>query len=227
MLDYSAALEANNDRAWFHEHHGEYERARDDYLALLDGLRYTIAECAPELKRQILTMQAKDWMYRVARDMRYASGRPPYDPAFRAYIAEDRKSWRPIGYFVRIAPGTSCFGTGLWCADTAGTNRARDAIRARAGEFGALLDACGVPLSGERLKTMPRGYSSADPAAEWLRYRSWALIEEIPDAALTSFAAFDALARVAVRRMEPVRRFLLEISAAPAPGDAYREFYRE
>ena len=50
------------------------------------------------------------------------------------------------------------------------SNRIRDYIRENFWEFDAILRECPIPLSGEQLKTMPRGYDAADPAAELLRY---------------------------------------------------------
>ena len=157
MLQYCGGLQANNDRTWFHEHHKEYEAARKEYLELLEVARFAIAQNAPRLADDILYGPAKDWVYRIARDMRYHHNQPPYNPAFRAYISPDRKSWLPIGYFLRIAPGSSCFGTGLWCESTTDTNRIRDYIQQNFEEFDALLHQCPIPLSGEQLKTMRNG----------------------------------------------------------------------
>ena len=40
----------------------------------------------------------------------------------------------PIGYFLMIAPGSSCFGTGLWCESTAAVNHVREYIQRTTGE---------------------------------------------------------------------------------------------
>ncbi len=210
MLQYCAALELHNDRAWFHENHRAYEQARADFIALLDILRFTVADAAPALAPDIKYMEARDWMYRVARDMRYYHDRPPYDPAFRAYISRDRKSWLPIGYFLRIAPGASRFGTGIWCENTASTNLVRDHIRENAARFGALAKKCPIPLSGDRLKKMPRGYDELDPAADWIKYKNWELIAAIPDGELTTTENLQRTVARLVSEMEPLRLFFLE-----------------
>jgi len=210
MLSYCRDLRRNNDRTWFHENHGRYRAARADYLALLDRLRFVIAVSAPSLAADILTMQPADWMYRVARDMRYHHDGPPYDPDFRAYISRDRKSWLPIGYFLRIGPGNSCFGTGLWCENTQKSNLVRDKLLEEYREFDELVEKCGLPVDGDRVKTMPRGYDASHPAADWIRCRNWFVIEDIPDGALTTFEALEERIRCLVVRMEPIRLFLLD-----------------
>ena len=100
MLSYCDHLRSHNDQTWFHENHRRYEEARKDFLSLLDQLRYAIAEASPEIGGDILYMDARDWVYRIARDMRFYKNVPPYNPSFRAYISADRKSWLPIGYFL-------------------------------------------------------------------------------------------------------------------------------
>ena len=227
MLQYCAGLQAHNDRAWFHEHHKEYEAARKDYLELLEVARFAIAESAPGLANDILYGSAKDWMYRIARDMRYHHNQPPYNPAFRAYISPDRKSYLPIGYFLRIAPGSSCFGTGLWCESTADTNRIRDYLQENFHAFDQVLQSCPIPLSGEQLKTMPRGYSADHPAAELVKFKYWEVIHPIPDSELTTFADFDRQLRTLTAHMEPVRLFLLEAAhSKPSRKQIYQTFYR-
>ena len=227
MLQYCAGLQAHNDRAWFHEHHKEYEAARQDYLNLLEAARFAIAQNAPRLADDILYGPAKDWVYRIARDMRYHHNQPPYNPAFRAYISSDRKSWLPIGYFLRIAPGSSCFGTGLWCESTADTNRIRDYIQENFDRFDDILRSCPFPLTGEQLKTMPRGYSASHPAAQLVRYKYWEVIHYIPDSQLTTFADFDRLIGTLTAQIEPVRLFLLEAARSkPSQKQIYQTFYR-
>lgn len=227
MLQYLAQLEANNNRPWFHANHKLYEEARADYLQLLEVARFAIAENAPALANNILYCQAKDWMYRIARDMRYHHNQPPYNASFRAYISPDRRSFLPIGYFLRIAPGSSCFGTGLWCDTTADTNRVRDYLQEHYRQLNDLLAACPHPLEGELLKTMPRGYDASHPAAQLLRHKNWEVLYAIPDSQLTSFADFDRLLRTLTAQMEPVRLFLLEAAhSKPTQKQIYQNFYR-
>ena len=218
MLSYCADLRSHNEREWFHENHRRYEEARKDFLALLDQLRYTIAEASPEIGGDILYMNAKDWVYRIARDMRYYKNVPPYNPSFRAYISADRKSWLPIGYFLCVEPGATIFGTGLFLEETAAVNRVRDYIAANQGEWEAILEEGRLTLEGDQLKTLPRGYAPDHPAARWLRYKNWLVTEHFPDGELGSFDDFAADIAALVPRLEPFRKFLLAAAlSAEAP----------
>lgn len=213
ILNYINALSCNNDRTWFHENHGEYEKARRDFLSFLDMFRYKLNEEAPDIGKSIMYMEPREWMYRIAKDMRFHKNGPPYNLAFRAYISSDRKSWLPIGYFLRICPGSSCFGTGLWCDSTAKMNGVRQYISLHYDEFKKALSEGGISLGGERLKTMPKGFSHDDPAAEYIKHKSWEMILFIPDEDICDFENFAQLLIYYVRRMEPMRRFLLKASS--------------
>ncbi len=209
VLQYCADLSVNNDRAWFHENHARYEKVRADFLDLLEQLRFVIARAAPALADDILPMQARDWMYRIARDMRFYKNRPPYDPSFRAYISMDRKSWLPIGYFLRIEPGNSCFGTGLWCETPEDLARLRGYMQYHCEELTELLQKSRLKLSGDKLKKVPKGFDPDDPAAELLKHKNWMVMAEFPDEKLTTDEEFCKLIYRLVRRMEPVRQFFL------------------
>lgn len=216
MLRYCGDLRAHNDRTWFHETHDEYLRARSDFLSLLEQLRFVIADASPAVGDAILYMDARDWVYRIARDMRFYKDRPPYEPSFRAYIADDRKSWLPIGFFLCVEPGNTVFGTGLFPQDTPLLNRVRKYLARNQAEWEAILAENGLTVSGTTLKTVPRGYSADHPAAQWLRYRNYYAEFSFPDEALGSFDDFAAEIGSRVRRLEPFRQFLMDAARADA-----------
>ena len=210
IMSYCGKLQVNNDRTWFHNNHEEYENARKEFLLFLDNFRFCLSKEAPDIGKSIMYMEAREWMYRVAKDMRFHKNGPPYNPAFRAYIASDRKSWLPIGYFLRICPGSCCFGTGLWCDITTKMNNIRKYISLHYDEFCDALKEGNMSVGGEKLKTMPRGFSADDPAAEYIKHKSWVMILDIPDEDVGSFDDFTELLMGYVKRMEPMRKFLLK-----------------
>ena len=212
IMKYCYDLQLNNNRTWFHETHDEYELARKDFLGFIDRLRFVINDEAPDIGKSIMYMEPKEWMYRVARDMRFHKNGPPYNPAFRAYICADRKSWLPIGYYLRVCPGSSCFGTGLWCDTTAKMNNIRHYISKHFDEFQEIIYSSNISINGDRLKSMPKGFSADDPAAEYLKLKNWELIYAIPDEDFDTFENTLDLLTFYIRKMEPMRKFLLKAS---------------
>jgi uncharacterized protein (TIGR02453 family) len=210
ILLYSARLQLNNNRTWFHENHGDYEQARRDFLGFLDMFRFSISKEVPDMAESIMYMEPKEWMYRIARDMRFHKNGPPYNPAFRAYIASDRKSWLPIGYFLSLYPGSSCFGTGLWCDSTQKMNDVRSYISENFLEFISIIEETGVVVYGDKLKTVPRGFSADDPASEYIKLKNWTIMYFIPDDDIGTFEDFCEYLMCYVRKTEPMRQFLLK-----------------
>ena len=65
MLGYTEALSKNNDRTWFHDNHKQYEQAQEDFLMLLDVMKFVLAKDAPEIGDQLLFENPKNFMYRI------------------------------------------------------------------------------------------------------------------------------------------------------------------
>lgn len=210
IFKYSADLSVNNNRTWFHENHDEYNIVKKDFMGFLDMLRFAISEESPEIAKDIMYMEPKDWMYRIAKDMRFHKNGPPYNPAFRAYIAPDRKSWKPEGYYIHLFPGSTFFGTGLWTYSTAQMNNVRAYISKNFKEFESILKKNNISVTGDKLKTMPRGFSADDPAAEYIKMKNWQMLYFIPDEDIDTFEDFCILLRGYIAAMEPMRRFLLK-----------------
>ncbi len=211
MLSYCRQLALHNDREWFHkkENHDWYRSALKDFSELLGLLRFVIIQAAPAMEDGIMAADPKSWIYRIPRDMRMPAARlgPPYNPSLRAYISKDKHNWGPIGYFIRIAPGSSHFGTGMFMETTAETNRVRDFLSQNAVTMDRLLGESGLILTGERLKTLPRGYSPDIPGQEYVRMKYWLIGEDIADADFGDFSSFAEKIRSLTERMEPLRLF--------------------
>ena len=211
MLRYCAALEAHNDRAWFHDeaNHALYTLARQDFVSLVETLCFRIASLAtPDLEEKLLFADAKKLLYRIPRDMRTNRGKPPYNPRWAADLSGDRHSVLPVGYFVHIQPGgRTFFGTGAWCEDAETLLNVRSYLSEHFDRFADALERCGCPLTGDRLKNVPRGFDPADRAADYLKYKDWLVSRSFADGELTSFGRFADDAAAAAERMEPLRRF--------------------
>ena len=210
ILNYSVALAANNERSWFHANHKQYEGAKAAFADLLECMRFAMIQAVPALESDLLYMPVKSWMYRTARDMRIHRDRPPYNPAFRAYLSPDKRSWLPLGYYLRVYPGNSFFGTGLWCEDRATVNGVREFIRDNWMELEWLLEQADLKLEGHQaVKTAPRGFDPNHPAIAWLRQDSWDVGVHIPDSDLTDFQPFAEKMAAQAARMEPIRQYFL------------------
>ena len=209
MLSYCRALELNNNRAWFHENHKQYEMAKEDFTDLVERVKFAAAERVDtDLRDRLIFADPKTMLYRIPRDARVYKSKPPYNPTWRAYISPDKKQLLPLGYFMMVAPGgLSHFGTGAWCPDSEYLRRVRDYIADTWEELDELIEESGLMLVGEKLKKVPRDFESDHPAGEYLKHKSWVFIENIPEEALSDDDKYMEYVCGLMDRMEPLRRY--------------------
>ena len=219
MLRYCALLEQHNDRAWFHDkdNHALYEAARRDFIALVEELKYRIADVVDaELAERLVFADAKSLLYRIPRDMRVNRNKPPYNPRWSAYLAADRHSVLPIGYYIHLQPGDrSHFGTGAWCEDREQLYQVRSYISLHFARFSEALRGCGYTLWGERLRRVPADFSADDPAAEYLKFKDWLVSRAFDDRELGDAEDFIGAVAETAERMEPLRLFFNDALSGP------------
>jgi uncharacterized protein (TIGR02453 family) len=112
------------------------------------------------------------------------------------------------GYYFHLEPGASFIGGGLWMPETHALKNMRQEIDYNWEEFsGILKDKYFKKVFGDlymgndqALSTMPKGYDKENPAAGYLRLKSFIAETKIADEALTkaslhknTIAVFEAL----------------------------------
>lgn len=211
MLRYLTQLESNNSRQWFHENHDEYKAAKADFEALTESMKFAVAEECEPLADLLLPTNPKDMIYRIPRDARVYKTQPPYNPAFRAYIAPNRKALWPLGYFVMIQPGgRSIISVGAFTGEKEQLSFMRQYVASRGCQLDEILMENGLRLIGDKLKKVPKDYDGDFIFAEYVKHKNWLVERNIKDKELGDFAGFLKLLRREVRRMEPFRAFMNE-----------------
>ncbi len=72
---------------------GSTSRHREDFLMVLDVMKFVLAKDAPQIGDELLFENPKNFMYRIPRDMRYSKNKTPYNPAFRAYLSPHKRTF--------------------------------------------------------------------------------------------------------------------------------------
>lgn len=91
-------------------------------------------------------------------------------------------------------------------------NIVRDYIMENSDELEDILAENDLAIVGDSLKTMPKGYSPDCDGAEYIKFKNWSVIFNIPDEKLTTFESFGKYCQKLIRRIEPLRQFLLKAS---------------
>ncbi|MFT3826487.1 MAG: DUF2461 domain-containing protein [Chitinophagaceae bacterium] len=204
-LKFLKGLNKNNNKPWFDEHRKDYEEARKDFITFIQH----IIDQHGKLDSSIRELHAKDCLFRINRDIRFSKDKSPYKTNFGASIDKGGKKSIYAGYYLHIEPGGQSFaGGGLWMPMPAEMKKVRQEIDYCFDEFSKIIKAKKFTsiyselYRGEdmSLVKVPQGFEKDNPAADYIKLKSWLATTSLSDEELTSknlskkvLAAFEAL----------------------------------
>jgi uncharacterized protein (TIGR02453 family) len=173
-LDFLLALQANNHKPWFQAHRAEYEAARQCFEGYVDDFIQEFRSI-----EDFENLAAKDCVFRIYRDVRFARDKAPYKPNMGASVALGGKHSLRAPYYIHLEPPDKSFLAGGVYLPTpeqlAAIRRAidRDPAGMQAAIGSKPFKKYFGSLSGEKLKTPPRGYPGDHPEIELLKYKQF------------------------------------------------------
>ena len=210
-LNFLRELSAHNDKSWFDAHRTEYDSARNHHIHFIAGLIEGISAFDNDISGQT----AKSSLFRINRDVRFSKNKAPYKTNFGAYLARGGRKSTLAGYYFHLEPGASFVGGGLWMPSPSDLSKVRQEIDYCLDEFREMLESLafvqqfGALSDGPdmRLQRVPKGYESDNPAASYLKYKSFVAMKPLSDDVLLSA---DALKESidACKALYPLLRFL-------------------
>jgi uncharacterized protein (TIGR02453 family) len=203
-LGFLRKLRKNNNKPWFDANRDAYTEAKQEVESFLEGLISSYGKTDDAISR----LTPKECMFRINRDVRFSKDKSPYKLNFGASINQGGKKSTLAGYYLHIEPGQSFVGGGLWMPMPAELAKIRQEIDYNFEEFMAILKSpsfkkqFGSLNTGEgiSLQRVPKGYEADNPAAEYLKLRSYIAMRPLTDEEIgsrslqkTCIAAFTAL----------------------------------
>lgn len=198
-------LKKNNNKSWFDKNRKVYEAAKADF----GGFIQAVIDQHAKKDSSIKNILAKDCLFRINRDIRFAKDKSPYKSNFGASINKGgRKAMNSAGYYFHLEPGGSFTGGGIYMPMPDELKKVRQEIDYNFADFKKIISAKkfksvygDVDKSAEfLLSRVPKGYQPDNPAAEYLRLKSYIAMIKISDTDLISkdlvkktVAAFEAL----------------------------------
>lgn len=189
-LKFLKGLKKNNNREWFEKNRVVYENARTDFEHFIQRVIDAQSKNDPDLKGLV----AKKCMFRINRDVRFSKDKSPYKTNFGASMDRGGKKSGLAGYYFHLEPGSSFFGGGLWQPAPDGVKKVRQEIDYSFDEFNGIVSSkkfkgiYGGMYTGEdvQLSRVPQGFEKDNPAAEYLKFKSWLVLGSVSDEELTS-----------------------------------------
>ena len=204
-LKFLKDLQKNNNKPWFDTNRTVYEDAKKDFAGFIQEVIDKHAKKDSEIKSLI----AKDCLFRINRDIRFSKDKTPYKNNFGASINKGGKqSVSSAGYYFHLQPGRSFAGGGIWMPSAEDLKKVRQEIDYNYADFKKIISSKKFKsvygdLSHDaefKLTRLPKGYETGNPAAEYLKLKSFVSMIEIKDVDINSkelvkktLEAFDAL----------------------------------
>jgi len=203
-IKFLTSLKKNNNKEWFDANRKSYETAKQDFTAFVSDVILQFSK----KDETIATLQAKDCMFRINRDVRFSKDKSPYKTNMGASFSKGGKKSILAGYYFHLEPGNSFVGGGIWMPDADTTKKIRQEIDYGFDEFKKLIQNKkfvaqygGLTINEEfSLTREPKGYDKDNPAIEYIKLKSWLATHPLTDEMLTDknltktvVAAFEAL----------------------------------
>ncbi len=204
-IKFLKALKKNNNKPWFEKNRKVYEDAKADFAGFIQKVIDQLAKKDASIKNIV----AKDCLFRINRDVRFAKDKSPYKSNFGASINKSgRKAENSAGYYFQVQPDRNFAGGGIWMPEPNELKKVRQEIDYNFAEFKNIIGVKkfksvygDLDRSAEfLLSRVPKGYEPDNPAAAYLKLKSFVAISFFSDADLTSkdlvkktVAAFEAL----------------------------------
>lgn len=210
-LKFLKDLKKNNNKPWFEKNRKIYEDARSDFAWFIQKVIDQHAKKDPSIKN----LTAKDCMFRINRDVRFAKDKSPYKTNFGAYINAGGKKSILAGYYFHCEPGGSFTGGGLWMPMPPELSKVRQEIDYNFDAFKKLIGSkkfkstYGDLSHGDdyKLTRLPKGYEAENPAVEYLKLKSFVALTNFKDSELTSKDLVKKTAN-AFEALQPVIEFV-------------------
>lgn len=183
-------LKKNNNKPWFDANRKKYEAAKENFLGFIQTLidKHSLKDAS--IKEQ----EAKKCVFRINRDIRFSKDKSPYKSNFGASINKGGKKSMFAGYYFHFEPGGSFVGGGIWQPMPPEMKKIRQEIDYCYDEFKKITGSkkfksiYGDLYKGDdlSLSRVPQGFEADNPAAEYLKLKSWIAMREIKDSELSS-----------------------------------------
>lgn len=211
-LDFLNAIKCNNNRDWFIANKALYLSAKENFDSFSQELINGLIEFEPILKG----LEVKSCVYRFNRDIRFTNDKSPYKSHFGAFIVRGGKKNgdRFAGYYFHIEPGKSIMAGGAYMPPAPWLSGIREKISESPDEFLKIIKAKNFvkyfgELSGEKLKTAPKGYPKDHPQVELLKFKSYLVVNEVTDKMVQSNDFIEHVLSV-FKAMKPLNDYLNE-----------------
>ncbi len=182
IFDFLVELSVNNNREWFKDNKPRYQIAKEAFEEYINKLIGVVHSIDPSVGHP----EAKDCVFRIFRDVRFAKNKEPYKNNFGAYIAHGGRKSPYAGYYLHIEPDNSFIGGGIYGPQPNVLKSVRESIIENAEEYRSIIEdtkfkSVFPEIWGEKLKTAPKGFDKNNPNIDLIKNKSYIALINVSD----------------------------------------------
>jgi uncharacterized protein (TIGR02453 family) len=182
IFDFIKLLEANNNREWFTENKELYLATKASFDKLVMHIGKEIEKFDPDFKYG----SAKDYTFRIYRDVRFSKNKQPYKNHFGAYFSVGGRKSPLAGYYLHLQSGASFFGGGVYRPEKDKLKAIRQEIYYTFKDLNTILtdktfSSFYSGLMDDKLKNGPKDFPKDSSAIDLLKYKSFAVAHNMSD----------------------------------------------
>ncbi len=188
LVTFLKKLSKNNNKTWFDANRPQYQTLRTQWIDFVQDAIFAIAAFDPEIQH----VKPESSIFRINRDVRFATDKSPYKTQFSAAIStHGRRGGQPIYYLQIDHTGTLFLAAGLHMPEPPQLQQVRELIAARPDRVDALLKDKGFKkafpngIEGDAVKRPPKGFDAALPHIELIKRKNFTVSQSValaPDA---------------------------------------------
>lgn len=177
IFKFLTQLELNNNREWFSDNKQEFRAVETEikivYNTILEALN--THDNVDKVK-----------IFRIYRDVRFSKNKLPYKTHFGGSFHRVKPELRG-GYYLQIQPGNKSFmAAGFWNPEPADLLRIRKEFETDASEIRAIIENPNLKntwgeLTGDEVKTAPKGFNRNDENIDLIRKKQFIFTKNFTD----------------------------------------------
>ncbi len=195
LFRFLSELETHNNRDWFQANKERYEKSvRDPFLQFVTDLQPRLKKISPRFVADPRPVGGS--MMRIYRDTRFSKDKTPYKTSVMATFWHDKsKEEAAPSFYMRLHPGDSATGGGIWHPEPVALKKIRKAIVDRTTQWKSIRTgkvfgtSCG--MAGESLKRPPTGFAADHPFIEDIKRKDFAVTMPLDDKTVVSASFMD------------------------------------
>jgi uncharacterized protein (TIGR02453 family) len=179
ILHFLQELSRNNNRDWFNANKADFEKVQGYFLALVDDVIGGIRGFDPGIGPVV----AKDCLFRIYRDTRFAQDKTPYKTHLGAYIAAGGRKSTRAGYYIHLDAEKPMIAGGIWQPAPDVLKAIRQEIQYHLTDFEKimgskdLISTFGTLAPDDKLSRPPKGFAVDTPGIEYIKHRNYVVMQ--------------------------------------------------